>query len=66
MSKFTQGRMNRGPANFDDFETYLFNDSYFILVQLRIPLISEVCVTCVSFIVKTLKLDKIMFKKYSN
>lgn len=66
MSKFTHGRINRGPANFDDFETYVFNDSCFILVQLRIPLISEVCVTCVSFIVKTLKLDKIMFKKYSN
>lgn len=62
MSKFTHGRINRGPANFDDFETYVFNDSYLILVLL----ISEVCVTCVSFIVKTLKLDKIMFKKYSN
>lgn len=52
-SKFTHGRINRGPANIDDFETYVFNDSYLILVLLRILLISEVCVTCVSFIVKT-------------
>lgn len=47
------GRINRGPANIDDFETYVFNDSYLILVLLRILLISEVCLTCVSFIVKT-------------
>lgn len=47
MSKFTQGRKNRGSANFDDFETYIFNGGYLIYVQFRILLISEACVTCV-------------------
>lgn len=44
MSKFTQGRNNRG---FDYCETYIFNGGYLISVQFKILLISEACVTCV-------------------
>lgn len=52
MFKFIYGRINWGLVNFDDFEIYVFNDSYLILVLLRIFLIFEVCVMCVLFIVK--------------